>query len=1062
MADFNALEALINAYIKQNGVKAITGNILNGVLRGMVSALGKGWTIADGDATPTTDPGTMTGPVAYIAHTAGTYEHFGNLVVNEGEVALLKYNEQTWTKEVIASLAATASVDGNVGTPAVDVSFQNGVLSFDFRNMKGNPGVDGAAAGFGTVNATVDANIGTPGVSVQTSGPDTAKNMTFAFTNLKGETGVTSVVATVDNTVGTPSCAVSLVGQELHLDFTGLKGPQGDTGSSVDYPFTIVNNLTTNDATQALSAAMGVQLESEISQLDLKVKEFVPGVSKNLFDKTSELIGGYVNTSGGIQPSSGDTYLTKKIELKTNTDYVIGFTTAHSSFASLYIAAFDSSNNKIPITIGGTDKTYYTYGTNQKTAFRVNDAGTTCYVAFTVKFSTQDARNYLMLMEGNELPSVYAPYNLIIPKGKYDASGFVSSADLQKVEDKIDDVETDNLVEKKEDATISSSAYMQTNGVPVAASGWEYLTLSVSAGQKYTVSAVAGLAARLWLVYDSSNNQLGLSSDSSAVAVKTETIVIPEGGAVLYVNARLQSADAVPTIKLHEKVVDAEKVYVGTENIVDYINRILSGGKNYASLKFTPGQDSFIISPFNETHNIKAIFTLSRQSSQSGNPCFNFSSVYLVNKTTGVESIVHACGDDITPAQFNNTYIGANHADSDMRQIVCTGHGKTYEDIGSVWQSSGGSKFNIVAVIDENTLWMLSNNSATYPKFRFSGPGVDTGTLTHYSGATHTGNISIESSSVAQFYSALRVASLSVLIDGKEVTEDGEYSFSHLDICENYDVLNPASVLDLIKQGVGTFTENPNPNSFTQADKVTRHSIVYGFDSAGEWRISTNFVVYQDINLSYFGFTQMGVISGSNRKMYIPKALPIDGKDFRQIEDFTSLSSALNFTSEYWENPLLPPDRWLAISDSIGVHSGYLFDYGIGGEHRKDYVNNALILYTTLKTYPIGINSKITANGGDVFSAVVWRSYLDRAKINTGGIIATNAVEYAGKCYIYADFNAVGTYEIDIPGKYVGRELSVFEKSDNVTVLSQLANGKLLVRVTSATPMYGYLVAKIN
>ena len=285
MADFNALEALINAYIKQNGVKAITGNILNGVLRGMVSALGKGWTIADGDATPTTDPGTMTGPVAYIAHTAGTYEHFGNLVVNDGEVALLKYNEQTWTKEVIASLAATASIDGNVGTPAVDVTFQNGVLSFDFRNMKGDTG---DAAGFGTVNATVDANIGTPGVSVQTSGPDTAKNMTFAFTNLKGETGVTSVVATVDNTVGTPSCAVSLVGQELHLDFTGLKGPQGDTGSSVDYPFTIVNNLTTNDATQALSAAMGVQLESELSQLDLEVSRLA-GRFYGVFEDDSDL-----------------------------------------------------------------------------------------------------------------------------------------------------------------------------------------------------------------------------------------------------------------------------------------------------------------------------------------------------------------------------------------------------------------------------------------------------------------------------------------------------------------------------------------------------------------------------------------------------------------------------------------------------------------------------------------------------------------------------------------------------------------------------------------------------
>ena len=293
MADFNALEALINAYIKQNGVQAITGQVLNGVLRGMVSALGKGWTVA-GEAYPNTDPGTMTGPVAYVAHTAGTYTNFGGLVVNDGEVAFLKYNEQTWTKEVLASLAATASVDGNVGTPYVVTQFVNGVLNFAFHNMKGDPGIngtdgqDGAAAGFGTVNATVDGNVGTPGVSVQSSGPNTAKNFAFSFTGLKGETGVTSVVVTVDNTSGNPQCTASLNAGVLTLAFTGLKGAQGDTGSSVDYPFTLVNNLTTNDATQALTAAMGVQLESEITQLEAEMHN-LSGKYYGLFTSSSLL-----------------------------------------------------------------------------------------------------------------------------------------------------------------------------------------------------------------------------------------------------------------------------------------------------------------------------------------------------------------------------------------------------------------------------------------------------------------------------------------------------------------------------------------------------------------------------------------------------------------------------------------------------------------------------------------------------------------------------------------------------------------------------------------------------
>jgi len=287
MASYNELLALIDAYINQNGVQAITGQVLNGVLRAMVDQLGRGYTIM-GTADPTTDPGTPDGPESWFASTPGTYTNFDGLTVANAELALLSYTpsdgfSKTTLTQGIVSTAAT--VDNNVGTPSVTSSYVNGVLTFTFQNLKGNTG---DPAGFGTVSASVDGNIGTPGVQVQTSGPDTAKNMVFQFTNLKGETGVTSVVATVDNTSGNPQCAVSLNGQQLTLAFTGLKGAQGDTGSSVDYPFTIVNNLTTNDATQALSAAMGVQLESEVSQLEAEVTT-LSGKCYGIFDDSTDL-----------------------------------------------------------------------------------------------------------------------------------------------------------------------------------------------------------------------------------------------------------------------------------------------------------------------------------------------------------------------------------------------------------------------------------------------------------------------------------------------------------------------------------------------------------------------------------------------------------------------------------------------------------------------------------------------------------------------------------------------------------------------------------------------------
>ena len=115
---------------------------------------------------------------------------------------------------------ATATVDETTGTPSVEVETSGPdtakVFSFAFSGLKGETGekgdpgdqgiqgVPGVAAGFGTPTATVDDNVGTPGVTVQASGPDTAKVFSFAFVNLKGETGA-----------------------------QGIRGEKGDPGTSV-------------------------------------------------------------------------------------------------------------------------------------------------------------------------------------------------------------------------------------------------------------------------------------------------------------------------------------------------------------------------------------------------------------------------------------------------------------------------------------------------------------------------------------------------------------------------------------------------------------------------------------------------------------------------------------------------------------------------------------------------------------------------------------------------------------------------------------------------------------
>lgn len=81
------------------------------------------------------------------------------------------------------------------------------------QGAKGDPGV---AAGFGNVSATVDDATGTPYVDVDTSGPDTALNISFAFHNLKGSKGDTGEQG--------PSGETGPQGE------TGPRGEKGETG----------------------------------------------------------------------------------------------------------------------------------------------------------------------------------------------------------------------------------------------------------------------------------------------------------------------------------------------------------------------------------------------------------------------------------------------------------------------------------------------------------------------------------------------------------------------------------------------------------------------------------------------------------------------------------------------------------------------------------------------------------------------------------------------------------------------------------------------------------------
>lgn len=78
----------------------------------------------------------------------------------------------------------------------------------------------------------------------------------------------------------------------------GPQGPQGNTGSSVAYPFELVNNLTDGGAEKALSAQMGKELSGKIEEITAKMESSYIDITDN-YEFSNGAIWSLRNISSG-------------------------------------------------------------------------------------------------------------------------------------------------------------------------------------------------------------------------------------------------------------------------------------------------------------------------------------------------------------------------------------------------------------------------------------------------------------------------------------------------------------------------------------------------------------------------------------------------------------------------------------------------------------------------------------------------------------------------------------------------------------------------------------------
>ena len=140
-----------------------------------------------------------------------------------------------------------------------------------------------------TIGTVTTAEPGTPAAATMTGTPEApVLNLTIP----KGVAGDTPAFTVGEVTTGEPGTpvVVTITGTAAApvLNVTIPQGLQGNTGSSVEYPYELVNNLTTNDATKGLSAAQGKVLKDELTQLEAEVHN-LSGKYYGVFEADTDL-----------------------------------------------------------------------------------------------------------------------------------------------------------------------------------------------------------------------------------------------------------------------------------------------------------------------------------------------------------------------------------------------------------------------------------------------------------------------------------------------------------------------------------------------------------------------------------------------------------------------------------------------------------------------------------------------------------------------------------------------------------------------------------------------------
>ena len=485
------------------------------------------------------------------------------------------------------------------------------------------------------------------------------------------------------------------------------------------------------------------------------------------------------------------------------------------------------------------------------------------------------------------------------------------------------------------------------------------------------------------------------------------------------------------------------------------------------------GTDAYIRTKFSDTLDLVQQVRYGTNSTWSNN-VINPWSVKTIPKSTAKDGVIAAFssgtifasqGDDAAPLNYNGTYIGANHGAYIVHEVTVNAHGKTYADVGSRW-TQGSNTFTIVRIVDVNKLWLVSQNTgSTY--WQFVTTSLNGLALAHSTGATNTASFTPSADTLTQLLSAVNNHTKKIVADGfKELTASGVYDVEYIELIDNYDIMNPVSILSYLQSRVGTTAEqNLSVDSITSDVRV---SVNYRYTLNGSCTVSTQLHKKANINFNFAGLVQANPLNYSGKTLieYANKMKPVTvsgtSYDLSATIDATTNTALISMLKADWLDVTNPPDRVLNLvkngsNKEFGQVLGYSLSRGATKPSVRQNTTDAGFFNnpTTKKVYP----KALVGNLATVVNAVSYRAIYNPAILPQATIYTW--YEDNGEIFVVLDIHqSASELKLPLPSMFNGKSAEVIDSHANFTLHSEIvSDGGLLCSVVNN---YASVVIKLS